>query len=372
MNTRTGKPGVGWWEYPASALVSLFLLLIGGLLTLLSTVLWILNSMRKHKLIPAIVLLVIIAVACWTAWSYYGTVDLGQRVVTIIVNPGDTFGGVVDRLLAEGVVRSRTLMSWPARLRGIDKKLTPGRYDFTGKNSCRSVLGRLQAGDFLRIKVTIPEGAPIWRVASILADRLELDSAGVVALNSDSAFLSRLQKPTLEGYLFPETYRFAWGISTDDALRAMVMRYHSLTDSVWPDTIPDGLSRSDIITLASIIEAETRLDSERVLVASVYMNRLRRNMKLDADPTVIYGLGGLDRPLYRKDLRKDTPYNTYLHRGLPPGPINSPGLKAIRAALNPAETGYYYFVADETGGHRFSRTNAEHNRARREIKARKP
>jgi UPF0755 protein len=139
-------------------------------------------------------------------------------------------------------------------------------------------------------------------------------------------------------------------------------------DSVWPDSICNGLSREEIVVLASIIEAEALLDSEKPAIASVYHNRLGRKMKLDADPTVIYGLGGLDRPLNRRDIERDTPYNTYRRRGLPPTPINSPGLAAIRAALYPAETEYLFFVADGTGGHRFSKTNAEHNQARREIR----
>ena len=123
------------------------------------------------------------------------------------------------------------------------------------------------------------------------------------------------------------------------------------------------------IVMASIIEAETGLVDERQMVSSVYHNRLTRNMKLDADPTVIYGLGGLERQLYRKDLKKDTPYNTYMKKGLPPTPINSPGLAAIRAAIHPEESDYLFFVADNTGRHYFSRTNAEHNRAIRRIRS---
>ncbi|MBU0984685.1 MAG: endolytic transglycosylase MltG, partial [candidate division Zixibacteria bacterium] len=129
-----------------------------------------------------------------------------------------------------------------------------------------------------------------------------------------------------------------------------------------------GLSREEVIVLASIVEAEALRDDEKPRIASVYQNRLRKRMKLDADPTVIYGLGGLDRPLSRRDLKKDTPYNTYRKRGLPPTPINSPGLAAIKAVLQPETTEYLYFVADGTGYHRFSKTNAEHNRARYEIK----
>jgi len=148
----------------------------------------------------------------------------------------------------------------------------------------------------------------------------------------------------------------------------MVDMFKQMTDTVSFVSDRTDLDKYDIIKLASIIEAETGLIDERRLVSSVYHNRMRRKMKLDADPTVIYGLGGLDRPLYSKDLKRDTPYNTYLHRGLPPTPINSPGLASILAALNPEESEYYYFVAADSGRHLFSRTNAEHNRAKERVK----
>ncbi len=325
---------------------------------------------RKRNILIVLTTLLVIAVV-YAFYLYNRPLDLGDRIVSIIIRPGDTFASVVERLISEGVVKSRVMLTYPARIMGVDKKLTPGRYDFTGRNSCRSVLDKLGRADILKVKVTLPEGAPIWKVASIIADRLDLDSSTVAEVNQDSAFLQSLDLPCLEGYLFPETYVFSWGISETEVVEKLVGQFRAKTESIWPDNIEHGLSHHEIVILASIIEAETRLAHERGIVASVYVNRLRRNMKLDADPTVIYGLGGLDRPLYRKDLKKDTPYNTYLRKGLPPTPINSPGLAAIEAALHPQETDYLYFVADETGGHHFSRTNAEHNRTKRRIKAMK-
>ncbi|UCD64619.1 MAG: endolytic transglycosylase MltG [Candidatus Zixiibacteriota bacterium] len=321
----------------------------------------------RTKFVLKLVAVVVVAVVVYGAYLYYRTVDLGDRVATIVIKPGDTLTGIARRLLDEGVVQSRLMLVYPGRLMNIDTKLVPGRYDFTGKNSCRSVLARLKAADFVRIKVTVPEGATLWKVASIMADKLQLDSAGFLGLCQDLTFLDSLDLPTLEGYLFPETYFFPWGISDTAVVAGMLQMYHSQTDSIWPEVMPDGFGRHDIIKLASIIEAETGQIDERTLVSSVYHNRLRRNMRLDADPTVIYGLGGLDRPLYRKDLTRDTPYNTYLHRGLPPTPINSPGLASIVAALQPEETEFLYFVAGDSGRHVFSKTNAEHNRAKQQI-----
>ncbi len=324
---------------------------------------------RSPKIIIAVLLL--LAVISYGYYLYAHTVDIGDRVVTVIIKPGDTLNSIARKLVAEGVVDSRSMLVYPARLMDLDKKLTPGRYDFTGKNSCQSVLTRLERADFVRIKVTIPEGTPIWKVATMIAEKLQLDSATFVNLNNDSVFLARYDLPVLEGYLFPETYFFAWGISETDVADEMIAMFHGQTDGIWPETIIGDMSRYDIVNLASIVEAETGLVDERTLVSSVYHNRLRKKMKLDADPTVIYGLGGLDRPLYLKDLRKDTPFNTYMHRGLPLTPINSPGLASIKAALNPAESDYYFFVANDSGGHYFSRTNAEHNRAKERIKASK-
>ncbi|HWR82261.1 MAG TPA: endolytic transglycosylase MltG [Candidatus Deferrimicrobium sp.] len=315
----------------------------------------------------AIALLALAAVV-WVLTVYYWPRDLGGSVVSVIVKPGDSFRSVARELQAKGVMSSPRILTLVARVKGIDKRLIPGRYDFTGAISFADVLEKFSRGDILKVKVTVPEGTPIWKVASMMAQRLGVDSAAIVRANTDAALLRRLQLPCLEGYLFPETYVFPWGIAETSVVDQMVSQFRAMTDSLQSGPIVQTLSFDDVIRLASIIEAETRLDHERPIVASVYLNRLRRNMKLDADPTVIYGLGGLRRPLTRRDLRIDTPYNTYLRKGLPPTPINSPGLASIRAVLRPAETDYLYFVANRTGGHYFSRSNAEQNLTRHRLR----
>lgn len=311
----------------------------------------------------------ILIIGTYSYSLYNSKVDLRERLVTVIIERGDGFNKVADELLSAGVVDSKIMLKLPARLRGLDKHLTAGRYDFTGENSCRSVLDKLDHADFLKIKVTVPEGTTIWGAASILRKQMDLDSARVVAYNTDSAFLAEFKIPCLEGYLYPETYFFPWGSSAKSILLEMIDLFHASTDSIWPDDMVNGLSHHEVIILASIIEAETKLPGEHGKVSSVYNNRLSRGIKLDADPTVIYGLGGLDRPLWTRDLQKQSPYNTYMNKGLPPTPINSPGLISIRAALSPEQTDYLFFVADNNGGHVFSRTNAEHNRARQRIRS---
>ncbi|MEE8404610.1 MAG: endolytic transglycosylase MltG [candidate division Zixibacteria bacterium] len=303
-----------------------------------------------------------------SAVTYYFPKNIGDKTVTVIVRQGNSFKSVTGQLVEGGVLSSKVMLKISARIFGVDKRLIPGRYDFTGKNSYFSVLKKLGQGDFVRIKVTIPEGATIWETTALLADSLKFESDSLKALNKETKFLAEQELPYLEGYLFPETYYFPWGSSAREAAAIMVKQYRSMTDSLWPEQIVASLTKEEIIILASIIEAETGDGNERELVSSVYHNRLKKKMKLDADPTVIYGLGGLKRSLWLKDLKKKTPYNTYLKRGLPPTPINSPGLAAIKAALYPAESDYYYFVADNGGKHLFSKTNAEHNRNRQQIK----
>lgn len=307
-------------------------------------------------------------VLAWSVWQYYRTVDIGNKIVSVTVKPGDSLNKVCDKLIDEGVIRHKLILKIPARLFSIDKKLIPGRYDFAGKNSIKSVLKRFEEADFLRVKVTIPEGNTIWETAALLAKELQLDSAVIKNLNYDSVFLNSLQIPYLEGYLFPETYFFKFGLDEKTVVEEIIKMFKSQTDSFWMSSYSNDLSKEEIIILSSIIEAETNDNVERRLVSSVYHNRLEVNMKLDADPTVIYGLGGLKRPLYRKDLTKDTPYNTYLKKGLPPTPINSPGIESIKAAINPDSSSYLYFVADDSGGHLFSRTLREHNNAINNIR----
>lgn len=324
----------------------------------------------KPFLIPALALLIVVVMlGAYVLYTYNTSDDLSDQTVSIIIKSGDSFNMIADSLIAGGVVDSPRLLKWFARYRQIDRKLVPGRYDFSGRNSVKSVLDRLEQGDFLRIRVTIYEGLPIWKIASMLSELMEIDSSRLVALNHDSAFLARRKLPYLEGYLFPETYFFPWGTTLEDMILEMTTMFSNQTSDIWTVAAPNELSRDAVLILASIVEAEARYDDEKPKIASVYHNRLKRRMKLDADPTVIYGLGGLDRPLWLRDLRQKTPYNTYRKKGLPPTPINSPGLAAIKAVLQPDETDYLFFVADGTGRHRFSRTNAEHNRARREIKA---
>lgn len=231
------------------------------------------------------------------------------------------------------------------------------------------VLSALNGGLGLVNSVTIPEGFAVSQIGSLLARRLDLPLKSVDSATRDTALRARLDipTPTLEGYLFPDTYAFPEGTTARDAVTEMVKRFEREWKPIWnARVIRLAMNRNDIITLASIIEKEARLPEERAVISAVYHNRLRKQMLLQADPTVQYALPAhTSRVLYR-DLEVKSPYNTYLHRGLPPGPIASPGGPSIIAALYPANVDFLYFVAFPDGHHEFRKTLGEHEKAKKE------
>lgn len=360
------------WEYVLYVFVTTFLLLAGfflvmaGLLNLIPKL-----GQGRYGLAGKLVLVGLVLLAGATGYLYYNYVrvlDLGGRTISLVIKPGDDFRTVSRFLVSQGAVPSPWLIGYAARWRAVDRRLTPGEYDFSGKVSVQSILERLRRGEIETARFTIYEGAPIWQVAAILAKALHTDSAALMSLSTDRRFLDSLGLPYLEGYLFPDTYVVPRGIGLRPVVAELVRTFRRRTDSLFQQSPHPDLTPQEVVVLASIVQAETPLLAELPKVASVYWNRLRGRMKLDADPTVIYGLGGLERPLLKRDLEVLTPYNTYRLMGLPPTPINSPGLAAIQAALRPESTGFLYFVADGSGGHLFAYTNDEHNRNRMKVK----
>jgi UPF0755 protein len=288
--------------------------------------------------------------------------------VQVTVPAGASFREVVDTLHARGLVSHPKLFRGYARLRKDDRRVHAGQYAFPPGASWARLLGDLTAGRVITEALTIPEGFTLKQMAPRIAVITGMDPDSVLALlQGDSVHLPwEVPGPGLEGYLFPDTYRFAPGVPLADVVRAMVSRYRDVwTDQRLARMDSLGLSEGEVVTLASIVQAESRLQYEMPLVASVFHNRLRLGYPLQADPTVLYALGGTrPRLLYAAmDSVADNPYNTYTHPGLPPGPIGAPGATAIEAVLHPAETDFLYFVAHPDGSHVFSRTLSEHNRA---------
>jgi len=253
-----------------------------------------------------------------------------------------------------------------AKLRGSDRGIKAGTYILRKDASWESVLSALRSGRGVVNVVTIPEGFTLAQIEPLLASKLSVPAESIRAAVSDTALLRRLDVPTttVEGYLFPDTYFFPPGTTPRSAIQTMVRRFEQRWRPEWGarlDTL--ALSRHDVVTLASIVEREAKRPEERPVIAAVYWNRLRRGMLLQADPTVQYALPQYQKRLLSKHLSVKSKYNTYKYRGLPPGPIASPGVASLRATLYPASVPYLYFVAHPDGHHEFRAKLEEHNAA---------
>nr|MBN2278713.1 endolytic transglycosylase MltG [candidate division Zixibacteria bacterium] len=367
------KVKTGLHEYFLYWLVTIILFILALPVLIFKTGVFLVGAtgapLKSIKNLLGFVLVLAVLAAGFTAFEIFYPYDIGAERRSITIEEHDSFVHVLNQLQDNGIIKGTFIFKTAAVISGVDKVLAPGRYDFAGKISQYAVLKKLKHRDIATVMVTIPEGLTVYKTAGILSRNLGIDSAIFVGLCFDTADTrDKYGTDGLEGYLFPETYRLWYGIKPEDIIAVMVAEFNRQTAGLF-DNPPEKLaSKNQITTLASIIEAEAVLDEEKTKISSVYHNRLRIGMLLQADPTVIYALGGLDRPLYYADLKYDSPYNTYKYKGLPPGPINSPGLAAIRAALNPEQTDFLYFVADGSGGHVFSTTLNEHNRAKYRIK----
>ena len=276
-------------------------------------------------------------------------------------------------LQSAGIIDHPRVFSLYVRLRGVDQELKAGHYRFAEAAAWPELVDLMVAGSVVTHPVTIPEGFSLREVAPRLATITGVSPDSILRLAEDTILAAAIGAPgpTLEGYLFPETYRFAEGVDPIEALTAMVDRYQAFwgpEERAMADSM--GFSEREVVTLASIVEEEARHPDERPVIAGVYLNRLAIDMMLQADPTVQYALGEpRERLLYRDiDAVADHPYNTYTHTGLPPGPIASPGEAALRAVLKPADVPYLFFVARPDGSHEFTRTAREHINAKNRIR----
>ncbi len=291
--------------------------------------------------------------------------------VQMTVPRGQAFSVVVERLAENDLLAAPWAVRVYASMRGYDRLVKHGTYEFEPGEVPLEILGRLISGDVLLVDVTIPEGFTIWDIAGAFKVA-EVDSAELLLTLKDKGILDRrrIEAPSLEGYLFPDTYRVRWGATPGAVTLMMLSRLDEVFDpSLIQRALGIGMSPHEVLTLASIIEAETRVPDERTRVSAVYHNRLQRRMRLEADPTVAYAMGGYKGRLLYADLEIDSPYNTYRNRGLPVGPISSAGRASIMAALYPDSSSTdLYFVARGDGTHIFSRTLREHNRAVQSVR----
>jgi UPF0755 protein len=303
-------------------------------------------------------------VAAVVATTTAGCRGSGTGEVRVLVPRGATLRVAAESLEKAGVVNNATAFRVYGMLRGSDRSIRAGTYVFKRPVSWGEVLDDLRGGKALEHAITIPEGWSLLQIVPQLARVLEVPVDSVQAAVRDTALLHALDipTPTLEGYLFPDTYVFPDGTTARAAVRVMVDRFQRVWQPEWNQRLQAlAMSRHDAMALASIVEKEARLPEERPVIAAVYLNRLKTGMLLQADPTVQYAHGKhVARVLY-KDLEIDSPYNTYRYKGLPPGPIASPGRPAIVAALHPANVPYTYFVAYPDGHHEFTTSFSAHS-----------
>jgi UPF0755 protein len=291
-----------------------------------------------------------------------------QRSDTVIIDfpVGTSLSTLYDLLEQRGIVRSSFKFRLYARLNGEARNIKAGEYEFSTALRPGTVLSKLVRGEVLLHQVTFPEGVTRQDIAALLAAQglANREQVSAMAADADLAKDLGIAAPTLEGYLFPDTYRFARHLPVATILRTMVDRFRQYFGAAQEERARKlGLTRHEVVILASVVEKETGFAPERPLIAGVFLNRLRRGIPLQSDPTIIYGIPDFDGNLTRAHLVTDTPYNTYTRRGLPAGPICNPGAAALDAVLSPATTSYLYFVGKGDGTHHFSATLAEHNAA---------
>lgn len=288
----------------------------------------------------------------------------------VIIRDGMGVREIGTHLKEEGLIDRASDFVFLAELRGLDKRLQAGRYELSPGMSLMAILDNLSRGKTAYYQVTIPEGLTATQMASLLQREASLDSAKFMRLVNDSKFCALLgiEAESLEGYLFPDTYNIYWHVKEKDLIRRLVFRFKEVFNEKFEKGAKAmGFSKHQVVTLASIIEKEAQVDEERPIISAVFHNRLRLGRPLQADPTVLYALGEDSRKLLKRDLRVKSPYNTYLHPGLPPGPICSPGQASIEAALYPADVDYLYFVAKGNGTHIFTRSHREHVQAKMSV-----
>ena len=324
--------------------------------------------MNRKKALVALILLSAIAAGCfWGLWYYLDLPPAGDGTIKSVEIPsGTSFGHVASMLERQGIITGIKRFRLLAWLRNDEKEIKAGDYTFTTDMRPSEVLDKLVEGRYKTISVTIPEGFTVVQIAEVFQQKGLGDREDFLKYASDPRFVHALgiKGDSLEGFLFPDTYKVRKGMAEDLILQEMVDRFNEVFTDEHTQRLGElGLSREEVVTLASIIEKETSDPSERCLIAAVFHNRLKKGMLLQSDPTVIYGLKDFNGNLTKDDLKTSTPYNTYLIRGLPPQPIANPGEESIKAALYPSPEPYLYFVSKNNGTHHFSTTLKEHNRA---------
>lgn len=299
---------------------------------------------------------------------------IGNKSIEVRIPKGSTFRQAADIFAREQVLRNKTVFLVIGRLTGIDRKIRAGYYSLYSSMDLLDLLSVLRKGQIIEYEVTVVEGDSLREIAGKLSEKNIVSTEDFLALSKDGDFLRsfNIAAPSFEGYLYPETYKIPKGMDPQEAVGMMINKMREkFSDKLRERAKETGLSEREALTLASIVEKEAVTDEERPLISAVYHNRLKKRMLLQADPTSIYGVKSSREKITYNDLLRKTTYNTYVIKGLPPGPIASPGIKSITAALYPAKADYLFFVSNNDGTHHFSVSAAEHLAAVREYRQKK-
>ena len=330
--------------------------------------------LKKETVQHLIIIVSIILASLLFVWDFYQyadrPVDANAKEKILIILPGQNITQISTNLQEIGVITSPIKFKILSRLMRLDKKLKPGEYAVSASMSPNTILDKILNGRTILYRVTVPEGYNLSQISTVIA-KSNLRIYNEFYQSASDPVLTRqlgVDADTFEGYLFPDTYFFSKGVTSRKIIQAMLGRFQSVFTKEWKNQAKKlGFSIHQIVTLASIIEKETGVPDERPVISSVFHNRLKKEMPLESDPTVIYSINDFDGNITREHLNEQTPYNTYKISGLPPGPIANPGKKALEAALFPADTPYLYFVSKRDRTHKFSTNVEEHNRAVRKY-----
>ncbi|MFH1933175.1 MAG: endolytic transglycosylase MltG [Pseudomonadota bacterium] len=325
------------------------------------------HLLRNRLIYFVIGLVFLIGVFLFVGFGYYLSTpaEKGGDDQVFFVRDGSTLNEVTSELESKRIITGKRLFLLWARLMGYSRSIKAGEYRLSSAMPPLKILEILSKGAVITHPVTIPEGYTIKQIGELLEEKGLVKNEEFLAITGDPDVAKRydISGQSLEGYLYPDTYQFGRGLSPMSVVEVIVKHFWEVIGPLREKIEQSGMTIEEVITLASIVEKETGRAEERPIIASVFLNRLKKRMRLESDPTVIYGIKDFSGNLKKKHLTQRTPYNTYVIRGLPPGPIANPGKEAIEAVLFPAKTDYLYFVSKNDGSHYFSKTLVEHNKA---------
>lgn len=290
----------------------------------------------------------------------------GSRYMEVFIPKGASFRKAAEILRSQKLIRDRNVFLLLGRLTGADRRIRAGYYSLWGYMSPLDIFRIIRKGQIIEFEVRIIEGDSLSEIADTFEKAGIIGRDDFARLVRDPRFLGSydIEAASIEGYLFPDTYRIPKGMSPEESMGTMIDRMRAMFSYESLRRAGEiGMTEHEVLTLASIIEKEAVVDAERPLISAVYHNRLKKNMPLQADPTAVYGIKRSGEKITRADLQRKTPHNTYVNKGLPPGPIASPGLKSIEAALYPSDVPYLYFVSLDDRSHKFSVTLSDHQKA---------